>query len=54
MVWPFFVGNCNLNRDILHCIKRAGDWEKTELTVPTSEDAWNVFPRIHGRLWKRQ
>ena len=50
--WPFFIGNCHLNRTTQHSIMQAGDWGRIELTTPTSEDAWLVFPRIHGRLWK--
>ncbi|KAL9609800.1 MAG: hypothetical protein Q9167_005454 [Letrouitia subvulpina] len=52
-VWPFFVGNCHLNRNTQQSIMQAGDWEKIELTIPTSEDAWTIFPRIYGRLWKK-
>ncbi|CAF9920549.1 hypothetical protein IMSHALPRED_004959 [Imshaugia aleurites] len=51
--WPFFIGNCHLNRTTQHSIMQAGDWRRIELTSPTSEDAWLVFPRIYGRLWKR-
>ena len=50
--WPFFVGNCCLNRNTQSSIMQAGDWEKIELSVPSAEDAWSVFPRIHGQLWK--
>ncbi|KAI4159226.1 MAG: hypothetical protein LQ342_006746 [Letrouitia transgressa] len=52
-VWAFFVGNCHLDRNTQQYIMQAGDWEKIELTVPTSEDAWTIFPRIYGRLWKK-
>lgn len=52
--WPFFIGNCHLNRTTQHSIMQTGDWERIELTCPTSEDAWLVFPRIYGRLWKGQ
>jgi SAM-dependent methyltransferase len=52
--WPLFIGNCHLNRNTQQSIMQAGDWGKIELTGPTSEDAWAVFPRIHGRLWKKQ
>ena len=50
--WPFFVGNCCLNRNTQESIMQAGDWERIELSVPKAEDAWSVFPRIHGQLWK--
>ena len=52
--WPFFIGNCHLNRNTQRSIMQAGDWGKIELTDLTSEDAWAVFPRIHGRFWKKQ
>ncbi|KAF7504159.1 hypothetical protein GJ744_002628 [Endocarpon pusillum] len=52
--WPFFIGNRHLNYDTQHSIMQAGDWEEIELTIPTSEDAWTLFPRIYGRLWKKQ
>lgn len=51
--WPFFIGNCHLNRNIHHSIMQAGDWAKIDLTSPTSEDATRIFPRIYGRLWKK-
>lgn len=31
---------------------KAGVWGKNELTVPTADDAWTPFPRVHGKLWK--
>lgn len=50
--WPFFLGNCHLDRDTRRAIMQAGSWEKIELAVPSSEDAWMVFPRISGKLFK--
>lgn len=50
--WPSLIGNCHLNRNTQQSIMQAGDWDGIELTVPTSEDAWAVLPRIYGRLWK--
>lgn len=51
-VWPFFIGNCHLDRDTSRAIMQAGSWEKIELAVPSLEDAWQVFPRVSGRLYK--
>ena len=52
VVWPFFVGDCHLDRNTLQSIMQAGKWGKNELTVPTAEDAWTPLPRIHGELRK--
>jgi len=52
-VWPFFLGNCHLTRNTHKSVIQAGDWDKVELTLPTSEDAWLVFPRISGRVVKK-
>ena len=52
--WPFFVGNCHLNRNTQKDVMQAGSWEKIELSVPKAEDAWAVFPRIQGQLWKEK
>jgi SAM-dependent methyltransferase len=53
IIWPLFIGNCHLNRNTQQSIMKAGDWGKIELTVPTSEDASRLFPRIYGRLGKK-
>lgn len=49
--WPLFN---DLNRNSQRFIMQAGDWGKIELTGPTSEDAWAMFPRIYDRFWKKQ
>ena len=52
-IWPFFLGNCQLNRTTQQSIMQAGNWDNIDLSVPTAEDAWLVFPRISGRLSKK-
>lgn len=54
ILWPLFLGNCQLNRNTYASIMQAGEWAKVEIAVPTREDAWSVFPRITGRLWKKR
>ena len=41
-----------MDRNTRQSIMQAGSWEKIELAVPTSEDAWLLFPHISGRLSK--
>ena len=54
VVWPFFVGDCHLDRNTERSIMQAGGWGKNQLTLPTAEDAWNPLPRVHGSLWKKE
>ena len=54
VVWPFFVGDCHLDRNTEQSIMQAGNWGKNQLTLPTAADAWTPFPRIQGRIWKKE
>ena len=52
LVWPFFVGNCHLDRPVGKYLLEAGSWSTIELDMPKEEDAWMVLPRVSGRLVK--
>ncbi|OTB01934.1 hypothetical protein M426DRAFT_265210 [Hypoxylon sp. CI-4A] len=51
--WRFFMGGCNMNRDILQIIKSAGLWEGIEsLEEDKNLPPWAMMPRIWGTLVK--
>lgn len=52
LVWPYLLANCHLDRDTTQTLREAGKWAKVDLQLPTKEDAWQVVPRIKGRLIK--
>ncbi|KAL8931483.1 MAG: hypothetical protein Q9216_007187 [Gyalolechia sp. 2 TL-2023] len=52
LVWPYLLANCHLDRDTAQTLRDAGKWAKVDLQLPTAEDAWQVVPRIKGRLIK--
>ncbi|KAL9604157.1 MAG: hypothetical protein Q9219_000745 [cf. Caloplaca sp. 3 TL-2023] len=52
IVWPYCLANCHLDRDTAKTLREAGKWAKVDLQMPTKEEAWQVIPRISGRLIK--
>ena len=51
-IWPFFMGNCHLDRPIGEMLLKAGKWESVELEPRKEEDDWAFLPRVAGRLVK--
>ena len=52
VIWPFFMGNCHLDRAIGEMLLKAGKWERVVLEPRKEEDGWGVFPHVAGRLVK--
>ena len=52
LVWPYFLGNCHLDRSTGKYLLEAGSWSTIELDTPKEEDAWMLLPRVSGRLVK--
>ena len=52
LIWPFFIGNCHLDRPIGEILLKAGKWERVELEPRKEEDDWAFLPRVAGRLVK--
>ena len=52
LVWPYFLGNCHLDRTTEKYLLEAGSWSTIELDTPKEEDAWMLLPRVSGRLVK--
>ncbi|KAI2627716.1 S-adenosyl-L-methionine-dependent methyltransferase [Hypoxylon sp. NC1633] len=51
--WSFFLGGCNLNRDIDRIIRSAGTWENAdEIEDTEQEKPWSMMPRVWGTLVK--
>ena len=51
-IWPFFMGNCHLDRPIGEMLLKAGKWERMVLEPRNEEDDWAFLPRVAGRLVK--
>lgn len=52
ILWPFFLGGCELNRKTDEWLKQAGEWERIELEGGTGESGFEVIPHVMGRLVK--
>ena len=52
LIWPFFMGNCHLDRPIGEMLLKAGKWERVVLEPRNEEDDWAFLPRVAGRLVK--
>ena len=52
IVWPFAMGNCNLDRPTGQYLVAAGKWDKMEVEGQKPEDAHLLLPRVKGRLVK--
>ncbi|KAI4245846.1 MAG: hypothetical protein LQ352_006509 [Teloschistes flavicans] len=52
LVWPYVIGGCCMDRDIATTLRQAGEWAKVDLQLPTKADAFEILPRISGRLIK--
>ena len=50
--WPFFMGNCCLNRPTQQHLLRAGEWAQNELQTTQRERRSSLFPRVTGTLTK--
>ncbi|KAM7186673.1 S-adenosyl-L-methionine-dependent methyltransferase [Rhypophila sp. PSN 637] len=50
--WRFGVGGCSMNRNMLHILKEAGEWENFDTTLKGDEEPWSMLPRIWGELIK--
>ncbi|KAI1139279.1 S-adenosyl-L-methionine-dependent methyltransferase [Hypoxylon sp. FL0543] len=48
----FFLGGCNLNRDILRIIDSAGVWENVGSLQRLEENPWDVTPTVWGTFVK--
>ncbi|KAI8710470.1 hypothetical protein NCS52_01564000 [Fusarium sp. LHS14.1] len=52
IVWPFFLGGCNIKRDTAEVLKRAGTWETVDLDRKNGEGGWEMLGHIVGKLVK--
>lgn len=52
LVWPHFLGGCEITRDSGKWIKEAGPWSKAVLVQPENEPKYQVVPHIQGVLVK--
>lgn len=52
MVWPFFLGGCNIKRDTAEVLKRAGTWDTVDLSRKNGEGGWEMLGHIIGQLVK--
>ncbi|KAM5360901.1 hypothetical protein ACJA88_014667 [Fusarium oxysporum] len=52
IIWPFFLGGCNIKRDTAEALKRAGTWETVDLGRKNGEGGWEMLGHIVGKLVK--
>jgi hypothetical protein len=52
IIWPIFLGGCNINRDTAKSLNEAGSWSKVELGRAEDEVGWEILGHVVGRLVK--
>lgn len=52
MIWPFFLGGCNLTRSTEDYILQAGEWSNIDQVLTSREDPLLVIPPFAGRFTK--
>ncbi|KAK0727012.1 S-adenosyl-L-methionine-dependent methyltransferase [Lasiosphaeria miniovina] len=52
LIWPPFIGGCQLRRDTGKWIKEAGPWSNVDLTAPHGQPWFHVLPHVIGILTK--
>lgn len=52
LVWPYFIGGCELTRDTETSLRNAGPWAKVDLAQPVDEPWHHVIPHVYGILTK--
>ncbi|OTA54512.1 S-adenosyl-L-methionine-dependent methyltransferase, partial [Hypoxylon sp. EC38] len=50
--WRFFVGGCNINRDVPRILTSAGAWEGVGAIERDEDHPWDLFPTVWGTLFK--
>ncbi|KAK0652962.1 S-adenosyl-L-methionine-dependent methyltransferase [Cercophora newfieldiana] len=52
LFWPLCLGGCNIDRDTVSSLQRAGPWSDIDLAQPPDEDWFHTVPHIFGILTK--
>ncbi|KAI1737011.1 S-adenosyl-L-methionine-dependent methyltransferase [Xylaria scruposa] len=52
LVWPHFIGGCEMCRDTEKTLREAGPWAKIDLGQPPAEMWYHCLPHILGVLTK--
>ncbi|BEI81799.1 hypothetical protein CcaverHIS002_0209590 [Cutaneotrichosporon cavernicola] len=52
VIWPSFMGGCDLCRDTATSLFAAGDWTEFDLAMPVDEPWWATTPHTYGILTK--
>ncbi len=52
IVWPHFLGGCEITRDSGKWLKEVGPWTKVDLRQPEDEIKYQVLPHLMGVLTK--
>jgi len=52
LIWPTFMGGCDLCRDTESRLRQAGKWSSVDLAMPVDEPWWSTTPHTYGILTK--
>lgn len=52
LFWPLCLGGCNIDRDTVSYLERAGTWSNIDLAQPPNEDWFHTVPHVFGILTK--
>ncbi|CAK9785581.1 S-adenosyl-L-methionine-dependent methyltransferase [Cutaneotrichosporon oleaginosum] len=52
LIWPSFMGGCDLCRDTSTSLFAAGEWKDFDLAMPVDEPWWATTPHTYGIITK--
>ncbi|CAM1500810.1 Fc.00g099720.m01.CDS01 [Cosmosporella sp. VM-42] len=52
IIWPHFIGGCELCRATGNTLREVGPWEKIDLETPPDTSPYEVLPHVIGTLTK--
>lgn len=53
LIWPHFIGGCELVRPTDEWLIRAGDWREVKLEPSIGEGPYSTIPHVIGHLVKQ-
>ncbi|QSZ36838.1 hypothetical protein DSL72_006721 [Monilinia vaccinii-corymbosi] len=52
ILWPHFLGGCEITRDTEKSLREVGKWSKIDLKQPAEEPSYKILPHVMGVLEK--
>ncbi|AEO63609.1 uncharacterized protein THITE_2109111 [Thermothielavioides terrestris NRRL 8126] len=52
LLWPHFIGGCEMGRDTAKWLREAGPWSEVDLAPPEDDQWYHTLPHVIGVLTK--